>query len=67
MECKPLCSGRMSLALDAERDVDGRAVLGNAVVFDHGAHRDDVRAADPAQRPRRLLNGRVGGLGEALG
>ena len=54
------------LALHCERDVDGRAVHADLVVLDERAHRDDVRAGDPAERLRRFLNGDVGRLGEAL-
>ena len=55
------------LALDAERDVDRRPVLADPAVLDQGAHRDDVRAADPAHGLRRFLNSRISGLRPALG
>ena len=54
------------LALDAERDVDRRPELADPPVLDLGAHRDDVRAADPAQRLRRLLNRRIACFRPAL-
>src|SRR5207248_2101612 len=39
---EPASAARFALALDAERDIDRRPVLGDAVVLDHRAHRHDV-------------------------
>ena len=56
----------MPLALEPERDVDRRPVRADLAVRDLGAHRRHVRAGDAAQRLRRLLDGHVSRLREAV-
>ena len=68
VRCGRFCAGaRLRLAaLDPERDVHGRLVHADSITLDVCAHRDDLRAGDTAQRLRRLLNGHICRLREAL-